>query len=202
MELSIKSVILYDPYQHVVGFVEFKSFGDATEIRTRHNLAERDLAVHITADGASHTIPIGASGDHTTHIKAAIDLTREIVAVIMQKHASGVTTLASGSINLGKATAGGASAATFRSGLGQILKDTERTPVNRGGAVGDVVGGPGGVVKSAATREIDEILRAICACESDGKGVCEMCPYRDFFFGESKVDARASIQELPAVRVQ
>ena len=55
----------------------------------------------------------------------------------------------------------------------------------------------------SAVREVDEVLRAVCAVEDPEKGPCCRCPYRDYFFerkGESKktiaCDASRSLLDI------
>jgi hypothetical protein len=36
-------------------------------------------------------------------------------------------------------------------------------------------------------KEIDQVLRAVCSIDDRGKGICEGCPYREHFYGESAI---------------
>ena len=40
-------------------------------------------------------------------------------------------------------------------------------------------------VNDNAIKEIDEILRKVCVIDENGKGQCEGCPYREYFFGDA-----------------
>jgi len=61
--------------------------------------------------------------------------------------------------------------------LTAILDDTELLPISR--KTSDEK------YKTSAAREVDEVLRAVCTIDDQGKGICEICPYREFFFGET-----------------
>jgi hypothetical protein len=162
--LAIKNVILYDPYSSVVGFVEFKTFGTSTEIRAKHNI-EGDLILSVNDLAFNMRGP-----DFITSIRTPIDFDAEVIVVVAKKEGNDITTLASGSINLGKTSA----LAVTKGGLADILKDTEQ-PIERTAPQR----------QTGAAREIDEILRAVCSVDVNGKGICESCPYREHFFGEN-----------------
>jgi len=161
--LQIKNVILYDPYSSVVGFVEFKTFGTSTEIRAKHNIGEDNLILSV------NDMTFAMRGDDfVTGTKTAINFDEEIIVVVAKKEGNDITTLASGSLNLGKTLAKPAV-----SPLNTIIQETER-----------------GIERTSehttsAAREIDEILRAVCSIDDKGRGVCESCPYREHFFGEN-----------------
>lgn len=156
--LTIKNVILYDPYGAVVGFVELKNIADQTVVRIKHNIT--DDRVVTTINGQIYN-PL---------VQIHLDLAREINIAITQTNGNTTTVVASGSINTEAPPATKVAGA-----LKSILQDTEQG-INR-----ETVE----EYRMQATREIDEVLRAICRIDDKGKGMCECCPYRDYFFGEN-----------------
>jgi len=163
--LTIKNVILYDPYASVVGFVELKNYGGGkTKIRVKDNLADADLT--LTINGQIYNMT--DQGD--------IDLEKEIRVSITQRNGNTTTTIASGELNINQPFS--KSLATLPP-LKAILQDINTQSIDRTSV--DKVEGK----SNSAVREIDEILRAVCTVDDKGKGICEMCPYREFFFGEN-----------------
>jgi len=206
--VEIKNVILYDHYQHVVGFVELKNIDAVTHIKVKHNLQESDVIVSVQNGARPPFYKGGIDVTGGFSVSPPADLDDEVVICLVQKNGNTVTTLASGIINpnivhekptldacLPKGVACdsgvGYSPQPFSKSMANlpsiksILKDTE-TPIDRTGAV----------KKTAAAREIDDILRAVCMVDSKGKGICQTCPYREFFFGENYNDENRVI-ELP-----
>ena len=171
--LVIKNVILYDPYQNVVGFCELKNLDDRTSVKLKHNLAPSPDTI-VTINGEA------VRGDSIE----SIDLEDEIMVCIIQKTGNTVATLASGIINprpidmppspLSK---------TFASlpPLKSILAETSITSIDRGGDHKPCH-------KTIAAREIDQVLRAVCQIDDNNQGVCKTCPYREFFFGDTVYD--------------
>jgi len=206
--IQIKTVILYDSNQHVSGFVELRTDGGGTAVKLRHNLQAAELLLSVSAGGDNHVL--NTSGNNQTlAIPEVIDLSREVVTCVMSKEGNKVSTLASGAINLinneqrtmnnedrisatknvgfaqeeilsdsplekrgGAALAVTGCADTVPTPLGVVLAETEHAPIRR-------------KYKTEAAREIDEMLRAVCTVDDKGKGMCEICPYREHFFGEN-----------------
>jgi len=189
--VNIKNVILYDGYQHVVGFVELKNIANLTEVKVKHSLDVVELILSISADGKSHNLKMSGK-NFTSSIKQEIDLTDEVTATILQQDGGNVITLASGVINprcpydniSPIAQSGGVPA---MGALKSILNDTAKSSIDR--QVG---------FRTHAAREIDEVLRAICTVDDKGKGICESCPYREFFYGEN-VDGGTNPSVVPYV---
>ena len=190
-ELVIKNIILYDPWQQVSGFVELKTGNSGkTQVKVRHNLYDKDLLLSIVAGGESQvfTLPERTS---THEISAAIDMTKEVVACLMQKDGNKVSTLASGAINLmsnEKLIMNNVGiidniVPEGRGGLEVILADTEILPISR-----KVMDDTPKTYQTEAAHEIDELLRAVCTVDDQGRGICETCPYREHFFGEPIFD--------------
>jgi len=187
--ISIKNVILYDHYQHVVGFVELKNIDQETLVKIKHNLDVTDLILSITVRAENFAFKMGEK-NFSTSIKKQLDIDAEVVVAIMQKAEDDITTLASGIINpagpfkMGQAKDGRMPLADppedlqAVGALKSILQDTQDTRIDRQNQTAP---------KTKAAREIDEVLRAVCTINDQGKGMCETCPYRDHFFGESNV---------------
>ena len=189
--VNIKNVILYDHYQHVVGFVELKNFDQMTDVHVKHNLDEEELILSVTAGGANHAFRMEGKS-FSTAIKQQIDVTEEVVVAIIQRQGEAVVTVASGVINpeepfkLGKAKDGRMPLAeplqeqiqeTQAVGaLKSILNETKCSRIDRHASTG---------YSTNAAREIDEVLRAVCTIGDNGKGLCESCPYREFFYGDN-----------------
>ena len=174
----IKNVILYDRYQHVVGFAELKNLDGATQFKVKHNLADADLTLVIKAGDEDFSFKMNKKNFEGT-LSGAIDLDGEIIVNLTQKDGDTVTVFASGSLNVSKKPF--SKALSTLPPLKSILTDTEKG-INRQKAADKEIEKP---AASRAAREIDEILRAICSVDDKGKGICETCPYRDYFFGET-----------------
>jgi hypothetical protein len=176
--ISIKNVILYDNWQHVVGFVELKTEGAETHVRAKHSIGADDLAMVINGQTVA--------GDTT----AAIDLDAEVEVALVQKTGASMETVASGTLGLplhGAATRvpclgssgvkpGQSEAAREAPALDRILAETAKNPIERNGV---------SALKTRAAKEIDEVLRAVCQIDDNEKGICHSCPYREFFYGET-----------------
>jgi hypothetical protein len=171
--IVIKNVILYDPYGHVVGFVELKNAGAGTYIKVKHNLAGIRLTLSINDD--THDMNIK---DFATETSTPIDLDAQVKVSITERVGNTTTTLAYGSINEDEAKQ---ITVPSTGALNEILQETEQGIIRPEPTI--AIEEP--PVKTSAVREIDEALRAICMIDEKGKGVCEMCPYRDFFYGET-----------------
>ena len=165
--LNIKNVILYDQYAQVVGFVELKNHAELTEVKVKHNLDVGTLMVTIVAGDKHNFEMVGKTFSY--NITQAVNLDGEVF-VTLGDVASGVINPKTGGVPCeplekpqGKAVGA----------LKSILEDTNKAGIVRDGAL----------VTNAA-REIDEVLRAVCSINAQGKGMCEQCPYREFFYGE------------------
>ena len=199
MAVLIKNIILYDPYQHVSGFVELRtdsryesvhSDGGAiktggTAVKLRHNLSVDDLLLSVFAGGESHVLNIHEQ-NQTLHIPETVDFSKEIVVCVMKKEGSKVSTLASGAINLSEKSELRCADSSVSlpepsvSPLSIVLDDTGHLPISR-----KLADGNSKKYQTDAAREIDELLRAVCTVDENGKGICETCPYREHFFGEN-----------------
>ena len=210
--MEIKNIILYDPWHQVSGFIEFKkSQPGKTFLKLRHTFPQSELVLSVTADGKSHIFAVKSMHENC-EIAAGIDLCSEVFACIMHRVGNKVTTLASGAINLTEDQSssaseplggGAASVLTEERGLSDrtedvrkpsefpqrargatgaappqqtgclhaIVEETENAPIKRAGGE-----------KPLAVREIDEALRAVCCIDDKGKGMCESCPYREYFY--------------------
>jgi hypothetical protein len=203
VELSIKNVILYDAHGHVSGFVELKIRESYTAVKVRHNLftesanstaEERNLLLSVTADGAEPHVFAFSAVQAEFDIRARIDPACEIVVCIIGKKGASLATVASGAVNEG---IGGKSAdrGPRTAGDEELKAKNERRvtadmpditfpppPTNTAlDAAGDTQE-KAEPVKSAEAREVDAVLRAVCEIDEGGRGVCETCPYRDYFF--------------------
>ena len=188
--ISVKNVILYDPYQHVSGFAELKTGRGGTHIKVKHNLSDRDLLVSVIYGGESHVLTMtDRVGDF--QINPVLDLTREVMVCLMRREGNTVLNLATGVINL----------SANKSSLATIIEETAQTPINRETAAGIVIarcsrseceakqppGKNAPDFNTTAAREVDELLRKVCSLDAEGKGQCEKCPYREFFYGETYI---------------
>ena len=176
--IVIKNVILYDPYQHVVGFVELKNMGDTTYIKVRHNLADTKIELAIN----DYTYNLVAR-EFITELSPPIDLDRQILVSITHTKGNTTTTLASGDINIDRQPF--SKALSRLPPLQAMLQDTKDTPIDRSGAPPPPIIDTLEQINSSAIKEIDEILRLVCTIDDEGKGICEICPYREFFYGEN-----------------
>ena len=166
--------MLYNPASNVVGFVELKNEVDTTAVKIKHSLADPDTMLTLNGEVVG---PI---------IAPALDLDAEIVACIVKREGKELATLASGIINpiimQKREFDNGVTSRVVSKSLSNLppikamLRDTAKTPIERN------------IAKSAAAREIDNILRAVCKIDDAGKGMCECCPYRDFFFGDRVIE--------------
>jgi MoaA/NifB/PqqE/SkfB family radical SAM enzyme len=171
--IIIKNVILYDPYGHVVGFVEFKNANGVTHMKVKHNLSAIRLTMAVNDDKYNMTVK-----DFTAESKVPIDLDSEIRVEITEKNGNTVATLASGVINEEQAKPISRSLNTLPP-IAAILNHTEEGII-RPAPIFPVEE----TSQTSAIREVDEVLRAVCQIDEKGKGMCESCPYREFFFGE------------------
>jgi hypothetical protein len=202
---DIKNVILYDNWGHVVGFVELKNAGTVTEIRAKHNLTEEGLITSV--NGAVVEFAPDAVSGQIARVPA-LSLSAEITICIMSKSGKNLSTLAGGIINPNPAAIPAETPAEIptldaaptppaepiaadclsvkSNPLSEILADTAESPISR--ATPKFV--------SNAAREIDEVLRAVCQIDETKKGICESCPYRDYFFGEGAITANLSAPKI------
>ena len=172
--LNIKSVILYDNYQNVVGFVEFKNLEANSSIKVKHNLDVKELILSINAGTENHVFNM-SDKNFAAGINREINLDQEVAVVLLQKEANNLTTVASGIINPSQNPPEHVHDGLIAVGaLKSILNDTAKSPIDRHPSH-----------KTKAAREVDEILRAVCSIDNRGKGMCESCPYREFFYGEN-----------------
>jgi len=188
--LLIKNVILYDIYGHVVGFVEVKNSGTSCRIRVKHNIVEDSLTLDV--NGQKLSLPDAIFEADVAYI----DITKPITITITQEFSGSSIVMASGSVNneeipepeldpqLPLAEQAPLIAVSSLSKLPPIktlLEDTKHSidrsvaPIEKPGAI-------------EAVREVNEALRAICKVDEHGNGICNECPYREFFFG-AKMDA-------------
>ena len=171
--IIVKNVILYDPNGHVSGYVELKTGRGGTQVKVKHNLSDRDLLVSVVVGGESHVLTMtDRTGDFD--LKDAIDLTREVMICLMRRDGNTVNNLATGVINLAEKKQ--------KAPLATIIEETSSTPISREKAAVATTG-----YNTVAAKEVDELLRKVCAVDAEGKGICEKCPYREFFYGENYV---------------
>jgi hypothetical protein len=166
VDFCVKNVILYNPYGTVVGFCELRNQNGATAVTVKHNLNEPDLITTINNEICG------------TEIRPALDLSAEVMACIVKKTNAILETVASGIINPREVPvlAGVASHTAAQSTLKKIINETRESSIDRQNAVGVDTANP--------VKEIDEVLRAVCMLDGNGKGLCQLCPYREFFYGE------------------
>ena len=168
--IIIKNVILYDPYGHVVGFVEFKNAVGGTAVKLRNNLAD----IHFDLSINEHIFNV-EKRDFITEINPPIQLDNEIRISITQQNGNTTTTLAHGIINENQRPF--SKALSKLPPLKSILQDTC-------GGIDRTEHSEIQPTATAAVHEIDEVLRAVCRVNDQGKGMCETCPYRGAFYGE------------------
>jgi hypothetical protein len=168
---------LYDPYGHVVGFVELKNAG-STFIKVKHNLAAVRLTMKINDDKYSMTVK-----DFTAQSPTPLDLDAEIKVEITERNGNTTTTLASGIINEEISQKPISRSLSSLPPIAAILSDTEQG-ITRPAPIFPVPEEEKEEQsQTSAIHEIDEVLRAVCQIDDKGKGVCQSCPYRDFFYG-------------------
>ena len=181
MHLVIKNIILYDNYQQVMGFVELKNLGSITEIKIKHNLDDKDLILTVATSKDSHTFNVGDKHSFMS-IKREINLDEQVAISLIQKNENEFITIATGIINEMRDIMMKADLSIepprVVGALKSILEETAVTPIERNPH------------RTMASREIDEVLRAVCTIDDKGKGICENCPYRDFFY-EDKITHNA-----------
>jgi len=74
-----------------------------------------------------------------------------------------------------------------RGGLSAILDETEKQPISRKSALRERA------FQTEAAREIDDLLRNVCSVNDAEHGICDKCPYREYFFGENIKQESASV---------
>lgn len=172
--LFIKNVILYDNFQNVVGFAELKNVDGYTAVRARHNFSGEIIV----------TVNNEIVGDK---IDPQLNLEGEVIVCLVQKDGRVIQTVASGIINpapsqttkaVSKSLAKAAEVLEVRSPISRMI-DAVKHGIDRTEAP----------KKTAAAREVDEVLRAVCQIDEHKKGMCESCPYRDFFYGDHEITA-------------
>ena len=175
-QVVIKNVILYDSWQHVCGFVEFKTSAGKTLVKIRHNLS--DSLIMTIAAKQNHTFNV-TNTSQSFEISGEMDLNSFVKVCLMQRDGQTSTVLANGAINVLKEVNESVPAEISKSSLRTVIDETEHLPLSRKTAQSD------NQYENRAAREIDELLRQVCSISSDGRGNCDTCPYRDHFFGET-----------------
>ena len=183
--IVIKNVILYDQYQHVVGFVELKNNGQ-TQIKVKHNLADTDIIMTVTCGGEEFIFNMDKKIFESSFPRM-IDIESEIVVTLTHKDGNTVTKYAEGSLGMKSAPKPFSKSIASLPPLKSILEDTDKKKIEREKPDSKKIEK---TVNTRAAREIDEVLRAICTIDDKGKGICESCPYREYFYGETVVIAR------------
>ena len=56
--------------------------------------------------------------------------------------------------------------------------------------------------KSLPIAEVDQILREVCDVEDGEKGICETCPYRDYFFGSKEIVVQSPPPFLASIKTR
>ena len=179
MEFSIKNIILYDAFQSVSGFVEFKIRAERTDVKVRHNLCGEDgiLLSVVTGGDVSHVFSL-AAGQCAFELKYRVDPEREIFVCIIKYEGKEIKTLASGILNQDRKNI------RKRVGVAKEIRG-EVEYIDELGTTQEkekflqLIEEP---IKPVEVNEVDEVLRKVCTIDENGKGQCETCPYRDHFY--------------------
>ena len=174
----IKNIILYDTWQNVSGFVELKNTGGRTQVKLRHSLSEKELVLSLVEEGGQSYMFQANGTNGIFEIKGAFDLSRELVACLCAREGNKVTTLASGIVNPRRKDAGLKPDTKFQNvqpsdeSIAAVIEETAFVPIRR----------EEGSTAARVAVEIDELLRKVCTVDDAGRGQCETCPYRDYFY--------------------
>ena len=171
MDFTIKNIILYDSLQNVSGFAELKIRTDRTSIKVRHNISEDGLLLSVVAEGESSFVFALTGAQSLLELNARINPEREIFICVIKREGGEMNTLASGILN-------------------QDRKNIKKRPVTAREIRDEIAeqSAPAEIIRLAEpikpveVNEVDAVLRKVCTIDEHGKGQCETCPYRDYFY--------------------
>jgi len=169
MQLIIKSIVLKDKSDTVMGYVELRVENGATKIRVGHNYSEVNMMLSVSSYSGTQAFPLFENEEEFT-LNEVINTEREIFAILLKRENGEILSLASGVVNM--------------------EQDKEKIIVNQD--IWDAEVEEKVVYKRKAenenmhsphvAKEIDELLRSVCAENVHDIHNCKDCPYRQQFF--------------------
>jgi hypothetical protein len=174
VEFAIKNIVLYDGFGNVIGFAEFKIRRDRTDIKVRHNLFlgskevgedERvGLLFGVLAEGHPEKVFVITGAQSFFEIRGRLNPEKEIFVRLGTRGGDEWQVLASGIVNQTKVVS---------------ISRTTKVVAHEDDATEDL---PVVADRVEAVEELNEALRHICIIDEEGRGQCDGCPYREYFF--------------------
>lgn len=170
MQLVIKNIVLKDRSDTVMGYVELRVENGKTNVRVGHNYSDVNIMLSVSSYSGTNAFPLFENEEEFI-LNEEINTEREIFAILLKRENGEIMSLASGVVNMEQDKEKIiANDKLWNSEAEQIIlhKKEEKDE--------------GSIPPPHIAKEIDDLLRSVCAENVHDIHNCKDCPYRQQFF--------------------